>query len=146
MNDQVTPRFFSVFREIADIVVHMIQADCPIDDHTVPDISVGQAWGKYWTDNGLEKIHGTREKHPHFYPDWFPQADANPVPAWIYPAAALGEFRVWLYETYITQKFPKYVENKVQSGAFIASRAELLIEAVSIKSLPDDKPRRIEKK
>ena len=146
MNDQVPTRFFSVFREIADMVVHMIQADCPIDEHTVPDISVGQIWSKYWVDNNLEAIHGAREKHPHVYPEWFAQSEVNPVPAWIYPASALGVFRIWLYENYITEKFPKYIGKKVKSGVFLASRAELLIEAVSVKNIAHEQPKRLDSK
>ena len=48
LNDQLPVGYFSVFREIADLVVHMIKAGCPLDDHTVPDISVGMMWGKFW--------------------------------------------------------------------------------------------------
>lgn len=135
LNDQVPIGFFSVFREIADIVVHMIQSGCPLDDHTVPDSSVGIIWGNYWTENGLDEVYGPRLKHPHNYPEWFPQAVANPIPAWIYPAKALGDFRVWLYEHYIRVNFPKYLEGKVKKGLFLPSRAELLLEAVSRKEL-----------
>lgn len=135
LNDQVPIGFFSVFREIADLVVHMIQSGCPLDDHTVPDVSVGKTWGTHWDDKNLDAVFGAREKHPHFYPEWFPQAQVNPVKAWIYPASALGEFRVWLYRNYIPNKFPKYLENKVRSGVFLPSRAELLIDAVTRKSI-----------
>jgi hypothetical protein len=135
LNDQVPIGYFSVFREIADIVVHMIQSGCPLDDHTVPDASVGVIWGNYWTENKLDVKYGTRLKHPHNYPDWFPQSVANPIPAWIYPAQALGDFRIWLYEHYIRTNFPKYLDSKVKKGVFLPSRAELLLEAVSRKEL-----------
>jgi hypothetical protein len=133
LNDQVPINYFSVFREIADIVVHLIQSGCPLDDHTVPDVSVGTMWAKHWCDSGLEDSYGPRQKHPHFYPDWFPQSKANPVTAWIYPIQALGEFRIWLYENYIRVNFPKYLESKVKTGVFLPSRAELLLEAVQVK-------------
>lgn len=133
LNDQVPIGYFSVFREIADIVVHMIQSGCPLDDHTVPDASVGLIWGGYWTENNLTELYGERLKHPHNYPDWFPQSAVNPVPAWIYPAKALGDFRIWLYEHYVKTNFPKYLQGKVKKGVFLPSRAELLLEAVSRK-------------
>jgi hypothetical protein len=114
-----------------DLVVHMIQKGCPLDDHTVPDVSVGQMWANYWQANGLDAIFGARLKHPHFYPEWFPQSAANPVEAWIYPAQALGEFRIWIYKNYIPNNFPKYIESKVKKGLFLPSRAELLINAVT---------------
>lgn len=135
LNDEVPVGYFSIFREIADIVVHMIQSGCPLDDHTVPDGSVGMAWGGHWTANKMDDVHGARLKHPHFYPDWFPQSAANPVEAWIYPVKALGDFRIWLYRNYIPVNFPKYLDRKVRTGIFLPSRAELLLEAVSKKGL-----------
>lgn len=139
LNDQVPVGFFSVFREIADVVVHMIQAECPIDEHTVPDLSVGMAWSKHWAKLDGDAQFGQRQKHPHFFPDWFPQAAVNPVEAWIYPVDALGQFRIWLYENYLPVSFPKYVQKKVTSGAFLASGAQLLISSVKKQALPAPK-------
>lgn len=130
LNDQVPVGYFSVFREIADIVVHMIQAECPIDEHTVPDLSVGIAWSKHWQAINGEQAYGGRLKHPHFFPEWFPQSAVNPVDAWIYPLSALGTFRIWLYENYLPKSFPRYVEGKVKKGLFLPSGAEILINAV----------------
>jgi hypothetical protein len=135
LNDKIPIDYFSIFREIADIVVHLIQSGCPLDDHTVPDISVGQMWAKHWTDSGMDSKFGERQKHPHNYPEWFPQSKANPVAAWIYPMQALGDFRIWLYDNYIKVNFPKYVENKIKTGIVLPSRAELLMAAVSRKEL-----------
>lgn len=130
LNDQVPVGYFSIFREIADVVVHMIQKGCPLDEHTVPDASVGSIWSKHWQNSGLENEYGARLKHPHNFPDWFPQAAVNPVETWIYPVKALGEFRIWLYENYIPNSFPRYIDGKVKKGVFLPSGAELLIEAV----------------
>lgn len=137
LNDQVPVGYFSVFREIADLVVHMIQKGCPLDDHTVPDVSIGQIWGSHWMASGFEETYGARLKHPHYYPGWFPQSAVNPVDVWIYPAAALGEFRVWVYKNYIPNNFPKYIQGKVKKGLFLPSRAELLIDAVTKPLLPE---------
>jgi hypothetical protein len=137
LNDSVPANYFSVFREIADLVIHMIQAGITIDDHTVPDGSVGGMWSKYWISSGFDvkyKDYGVRKKHPHFFPDWFPQAAANPIEAWIYPTMALGDFRIWLYDIYIPKNFPGYIDRKVKSGVFLPSHAELVIEAVSKKT------------
>lgn len=135
LNDQVPIGYFSVFREIADLVVNMIQKGCPLDDHTVPDGSVGLLWSKHWTTQGMEETYGERMKHPHYFPDWFPQSAANPVDAWIYPAQALGDFRIWLYQTYVPVSFPKYLQGKVKQGIFLPSRAELLLAAVTKPAL-----------
>ncbi|MDX6496973.1 MAG: hypothetical protein QOG23_233 [Blastocatellia bacterium] len=131
LNDQVPVGHFSVFREIADLVVNMIQKGLPIDEHTVPDISVGSLWSGYWAENDFDEVYGPRLKHPHYYPDWFPQSAINPVDAWIYPAEALGQFRIWIYRKYVPLKFPKYLAGKVKKGLFLPSRAELLLDAVS---------------
>lgn len=136
LNDQVPLGYFSVFREIADFVVHMIQNGCTIDEHTVPDGSVGSLWSKQWVAEGGDATFGARSKHPHNFPDWYPQSAVNPVEAWIYPLAALGAFRVWLYENYARTSFPKYIEGKVKSGVFLPSSAELVLAAVRRPELP----------
>lgn len=130
LNDQIPLGYFSVFREVADIIIHMIRAGCPLDDHTVPDVSVGMVWGEYWTKNLADKTYGVRKKHPHNFPEWFPQAQVGPVPAWVYPLEALGAFRVWLQDVYLPEKFPNYITQKVRSGAFLPSRGQALIDAV----------------
>lgn len=141
LNATIPVRFFSVFCEMANIVVQMIQSGCPIDDHTVPDISVGIAWAKHWDASGFETAYGKRIMYPHVYPDWFPQSKANPVLAWIYPADALGEFRIWLYDNYIKVHFPKYLTYKTKKGDFLPSQAQLVLQkmeqaAIDTKTAP----------
>lgn len=130
--------YFSVFKETADIVVAAIREGLIVDHHTVPDGSVGIMWGKYWRANELEKEYGPREKHPHVYPDYFPQSQAE-VEANIYPLAALGEFRAWMQNEYLAKNFPNYLKSKVKQGAIPASSAALLLKAVEpveFKQLP----------
>lgn len=131
LNDHVPVGYFSIFRELADLVVHMIQGGFPIDDHTVPDGSVGIHWGKFWLARNFDKEYGERLKHPHNYPDWFPQSKANPVDVWVYPVKSLGEFRIWIYEHYIPEHFPDYLNRKVKQGVFPPSSAEMLVCTVS---------------
>lgn len=126
----VVPRgYFSVFKEIADIVVSAIQQGLEVDAHTVPDISVGVSWGKHWEERGGDRLFGQRVKYPHKYPDYFPQSQVA-IEAWIYPLSALSEFRVWMQEVYLPEKYPAYIKRKVNAGALAASRAELLLAAV----------------
>jgi hypothetical protein len=120
--------FFSVFMEISPIIMSAIQAGLVVDSKTVPDISVGRLWGDHWEKFALDKLFGERTKHPHVYPDDFPQSQASPE-AWIYPVAALSEFRSWLQEVYLPERYPKYLQAKVKQGALPASRAELLLAA-----------------
>lgn len=130
LNDQLPVGFFSIFKEIADLVVRMIQQGCTLDDHTIPDQSVGMIWSRYWGDQLLDDKYGKRIKHPHYYPDWFPQSAINPVEAWIYPVDALGEFHKWMHRTYLPEKFPNYLGDKVKKGVFLPAVAQSLIAAV----------------
>lgn len=133
----IVPRgYFSVFREMSDIVLAAIQSGLTVDSHTVPDISVGMAWSKYWEEKGFESKIGERTRYAHNYPDYFPQAPSNPQMAWAYPVAALGEFRKWIFDTYIRTQFPKYLQGKVKKGDVLPSMAELILAAVDT---PDGK-------
>lgn len=122
-------QYFSVFTETAHVVLASIQHGLTVDAHTVPDISVGMMWSKHWKDLDLDTLYGARTKYPHVYPPDYPQSAADPD-AFIYPIAALGEFRRWLSEIYLPQKYPTYLRSKVKGGAIPASRVELLIAAV----------------
>ena len=122
--------YFSVFEETSAFVISAIRHGLIVDQHTVPDISVGICWGKYWTTNNLNTRFGERMKHPHIYPDDFPQSQAEPD-AWVYPNEALGEFRTWLLSEYIPDKFPRYIRNKAKQGMLPASRASLMISSVA---------------
>lgn len=129
--------FFGVFKEIADIIVTLGLAGIHIDSSFVPDISVGQAWSKYWSDNNLDWKYGHRQKYPHSYPDYFPQAPSNPQPSWCYPEAALGDFRKWLRENYLKGgSFEKYLTGKVKKLELTASFAQLAIAVY--KDTPED--------
>ncbi|MFF5868350.1 hypothetical protein [Pseudomonas sp. NPDC012596] len=118
--------YFSVFREIADIVVSAIESGLIIDSHTVPDISVGQMWANHWKKNNLSDKHGERLKHPHEYPSYFPQAAAN-TEANIYPLSALGDFRIWLEGTYLPKNFPSYLQKKITQGLIPQATAGALL-------------------
>jgi hypothetical protein len=122
--------FFSVFKEIADVVLAAIKGGLRVDHETVPDISVGRGWSKHWKDNALAEKYGEREQHPHIYPDYFPQAVMNPVDAFVYPNEALGAFRNWLQGEYLVLSFPKYLRGKVAKGAIAADRAKLFLAEI----------------
>jgi hypothetical protein len=119
--------YFSVFKEIADFVIAAIRGGLPVDHNTVPDISVGKAWSACWEANGFTAAYGERIRHDHNYPSYFPQAISNPQEIWVYPVKALGEFRLWMQNTYVPQKFPTYLKAKVAKGILPASAAQLLI-------------------
>lgn len=134
LNDQIPVSHFSVFREMADLLVRLINSQFKLDPYSVPDISVGQHWGKYWSKNNLEQRYGERMQYPHYYPDSFPQSATNPVSAWIYPIQALGEFRLWLMTTYLNEKLEPYLTRKVSDGTIPLLEKQQILEAISQKS------------
>ncbi|WP_050027651.1 hypothetical protein [Verrucomicrobium sp. BvORR034] len=128
---------FSVFKEISDMVVTMIQSGVPVNEKTVPDISVGKTWANFWADRCLEKLHGERIRYEHNYPDYFPQAASNPQESWAYPEGALGLFRKWMREVYFSEKFPAYITGQAKKHGLPPSIATLAIDAVKPKALRD---------
>ena len=92
----------------------LINADLSVNDKTLPDISVGISWGKFWTENRLEEQFGPRIKYEHNYPAYYRQADSNPQPARPYPDTALPLFRRWFRNEYLLTKFPQYILTKAK--------------------------------
>jgi hypothetical protein len=139
--NSVPSGYFSVFKEISDIIVHLGQNGLTIDSTFVPDISVGIHWGNYWSEANLDEKYGERIKFEHNYPDYFPQAKSNPQLPWCYPEMALGEFKRWIRESYIKQgKFEKYLLSQVAKKALPPSFAQLAIAAYSG---PDETTKRL---
>ncbi|AVJ60464.2 TPA: hypothetical protein P8677_002721 [Klebsiella pneumoniae] len=129
LNDQLPYDYFSVFREIADLMVHLVNGGLVVDQHTVPDGSVGIAWGKYWTENGLDEKYRPRTRYGHTFPSSYAQAAANSnIKPWIYPIEALGEFRKWIYASYAVENLPGYLQRKQSAG--LVGNVELLLEAM----------------
>jgi hypothetical protein len=125
--NEIPAGYFSVFTEISNVLVASIRKGMPFDDHTMPDISVGQAWGTLWRDDNFNEEFGIRIKHLHKFPDYFPQKNSE---AWIYPMESLGKFRMWLDDTYLRKKFPKYLASKAKKGQLSSSEVQGLIDAV----------------
>lgn len=132
--------YFSVFREIAMMIVPMIRAGIMISDRVVPDISVGKAWSEYWKTEDMEARFGPREKYDHEYPLYYPQAKSNPQPSYAYPDAALGEFRAWLVRNYIANKFPAYLLGQTKKGTIPQALANQALGAFKGVALPAPGP------
>ncbi len=131
--NSVPAGYFSIFKEIADMIVTLGEAGLQIDSSFVPDISVGGTWSKHWADSNLEAIHGERLKWEHNYPQMFPQAKSNPQYPWCYPDSALAEFRRWFREQYVGEgKLAKYLNTKIKEKELPPSFAQLVIKAYSL--------------
>jgi hypothetical protein len=129
MLNPAPPGYFSLLREITDLLIAAVQSGLALGPHTLPDISVGVAWGKHWTTHDLDTVYGARVKHPHRFPDAFPQMEV--VEAWTYPDTARGAFRGWLRDHYLPYRLPQYLASKAKSGALPAYRVEPLLSALS---------------
>lgn len=127
--------YFSIFKEIADILVALIRQGAELGAHFVPDISVGQRWAKYWKDHNLEVVYGERRQYEHNYPNYFPQAPSNPQAAYCYPDDALGEFRKWVRLHYLPNYLPAYLNNKVAQGHIPAPKAMAALTALTPKQI-----------
>lgn len=112
LKDSVPAGYFSVFKESTGLVVDLINAGLPVNQHTIPDGSVGGTWGRHWTNNNLAARYGERIDYPHYYPVEYPQSASNPQPAKAYPDAALPEFRQWFRAVYLPTKYPIYILKK----------------------------------
>jgi len=132
LNYQSAPKgYFHVFNEAHTIIYELIMAGAKIGSKTVVDISIGIHWSKYWTDHGMDAVHGERCKYPHRYPDSHPQSKSNPQESWCYPLAALGAYREWVQDKYIEGgKFSGYLQTKVSKGELAPSVAQLAITAI----------------
>lgn len=112
LKDSAPAGHFTIFQEITGLVVDLISSGLSVNHKTIPDISVGSAWGKYWTGNGLEAQFGPRTIYEHNYPPYYPQAASNPQTPNAYPDAALPHFRQWFKQVYLPTKFPSYILSK----------------------------------
>lgn len=112
LKDSAPSGYFTVFQEITGLIVDLITADLTVNDKTIPDISVGMAWGKFWTEQNLGKQYGGRIPYKHNYPNYYPQSASNPQSPNAYPDSALPLFRQWFRQTYLLTKFPKYILTK----------------------------------
>ncbi|VEJ21762.1 hypothetical protein [Neisseria animaloris] len=112
LQNRVPDGYFIVFKEITGLIVDLINANLTVNHKTVPDISVGKIWAKYWKDNNLDKKYGARIPCKHNYPSYYPQASSNPQDIHAYPDMALAEFRDWFKNQYLPTKFPAYILNK----------------------------------
>ncbi len=135
----VDPGCFSIFHELARIAPGLLRVGVPLDEHTMPDVSVGARWRDHWFGNGLEKKHGPRRRYKHYFPACFPQAKKNPVESWEYPLDALPDFIRWLNGVDIPLFFPLYMQRKVKENAISAPVATRAVEALQPKAIEEKK-------
>lgn len=137
VNDELPAGYFSVFNEGAALILRAEREGLKVGHETVPDVSIGQRWGEFWTNGSLDRKHGARKRHPHKYPESYPQSAANGfIDPWIYPEDALPAFRAWLERHYLPTHFPKYLEGKVAKKQLPGATAAKLLTAMVPRRLP----------
>lgn len=137
LKDSVPAGYFSVFKESSGLMVDLINAGLTVNEHTMPDGSVGGTWGRYWTAQELEAQYGERIAYPHYFPPEFPQSASNPQSAWAYPNEAWAEFQRWFRAVYLTTKYPTYIlkkANLLPGGRMEAAKLASMFEAKQITS------------
>lgn len=127
---KVPEGYFCIFKEMADLTAQLITQGATVNDETVPDISLGQAWAKEWLGKGYEADYGPRVTYEHNYPSYFRQARSNPQWPWCYPEEALGIFRRWMRNSYLPTAYPKYLAGKKKKGDIPALVVQAAIKAV----------------
>lgn len=131
LKDSAPDGYFILFSETTGLAVDLINADLTVNEKTLPDISVGLAWGKFWASNKLDERIGARIKYEHNYPSYYPQSVSNPQKPWAYPDHALPLFRKWFRHEYLTTKFPRYILSKanlLRGGKLEAEKIAELFE------------------
>lgn len=137
LKDSAPPEHFILFSETTGLAVDLINADLTVNEKTLPDISVGIAWGKVWVENALEKQFGPRVKYEHHYPSYYPQSASDPQTPWAYPDSALPLFRRWFKNVYLPTKFPRYILSKanvLKGGALEAEKIAALFDQKLIEN------------
>jgi len=128
--------YFSVLEESYNLEIKLIRGGLSLDQHTIPDISIGSTWANHWKAQKLDQLHGERIRYPHIYPESYAQSKANGlIECWVYPIAAIAEFKRWLQSDYAADKLHKYIKGQVSKKAFTASKAQALLNALTPKRL-----------
>ena len=128
---KVPEGYFCIFKEMADLTAQLITQGAKVNDETVPDISLGIAWGKEWAAKGYDAEYGARVTYEHSYPLYFRQARSNPQWPWCYPEDALSTFRRWFRSKYLTVAYPKYLASKEKRGDIPAIVVQAALKAVA---------------
>ncbi|BAO43890.1 KilA-N domain-containing protein [Thiolapillus brandeum] len=120
--------YFSVFRELLDLTVYLLNAGLAVDRYTLLDISVGQRWSRYWKENGLSEVYGKPTRYPQTFPPSYPQSQANGcIEPWVYPMEAKAEFHQWLATYYIPEHLPTYLDGKIKRQHIDRPKAQKIL-------------------
>ena len=102
---KIQPNYFSMLNEIyLELLAPIDDAGIKIPSKIMPDISTGRMFSQFLRDQGIEA--GDFPTYKHDFPD------GRVVNARLYPVKFLGDFRKWLYETWLPTKATSYFREK----------------------------------
>lgn len=125
---QLPKGYWCIFEEIGKLMRNLEANNVSLHDRATIDVSVGLAWCR-WLREEKNYDTSTFEQYIHYYPDNRGERLAN-----VYPYELLGTFHQWLEDTYIPEKFPKYVRDFLT-----AEECELISKALDCKIKPVNK-------
>ncbi|WP_241597687.1 hypothetical protein [Rosenbergiella epipactidis] len=131
----VPDEHFIIFNEISGLMIDLINAGLVVNQHTIPDVSVGICWANFWRREELSTIHGDLKSCEHYYPEGYEQAKSNPQIINAYPNSSLPNFRNWFKREYLPTKFPNYILKKTNLLPGGKDDAQKMIEAFNPKRL-----------
>lgn len=136
LQGSVPAGYFSIFKESVGLTVDLINAGLTVNEHTIPDGSVGSTWAYYWKNMNLAARFGERIKYNHYYPPQFPQSASNPQEANAYPNEAWAEFQNWFRTIYLPTKYPAYIlkkANMLPGGSTEAKRLAAMYQPIALE-------------
>ncbi|MEM9505775.1 MAG: hypothetical protein AAGA01_17665, partial [Cyanobacteria bacterium P01_E01_bin.43] len=126
-SDDIANNYFSVVQAISAVKLRSMQTGLLLGSQAISHVSIEQAWSRYWDTQKLWDLYG--ERFPRRQRESTAPLRLMPMGAvktYIYPIAALDQFKQWLNSYYIPERFPSYLQRKINQRPL----------AVSVKYLP----------
>ena len=127
--------YFSAFKESVGLAADLIKAGLPVNQHTIPDGSVGGTWGgiglRTTLPNGMATESNTHTTtHPSI------RSARDPQMANAYPNETWAGFQSWFRSVYLPTKYPAYILKKASmlpGGAGEARQLAAMYEPKAIE-------------
>jgi len=130
LRGRVPEDYFSVFQTTSHEKLRFIQNSLSLDPQAVTYINIAKAWSRYWDIQKLWEQYGQRLPYLRKSLDPSPYRTTDGyIKTYIYPIEALSEFNQWLNLQYIPERFPSYLQRKIQQRNSSAASSYQLPQA-----------------
>jgi hypothetical protein len=110
--------YFSVFHAVARGEIRGVQMALNLGGYPLSYVTIEKAWHRYWDTQALWQQYGPRRVYLRKCLDTVPQRTIDGyIPTYVYPIAAWDGFKRWLNWQYIPDRFPSYLQRKIQASA-----------------------------